>query len=265
MRIALVIERLDLSRGGREASTAQIAAGLVARGCDVTVLCQSGSWTCDGVTVRELGTRGVLRVERLRNFINDVQEDIQSQKYDIVHATLPVPGANVYQPRGGTIPGQRQAARRRRAVPLALVAGLADGLNLRRREMAKLEREVVADDNVLCLAVSEMVAKEFADHYDRTRGVRVIYNGVEVPDPTHEQWAHHRQRLRFTMDLGRGDAIFLTVARNFRLKAIDQAIIAFAKWYHLPYRTTDGRLVVVGRDVVEGYQRFAGLREVVVG
>ena len=68
MKIALVIEQLDTARGGREVSTAQIASGLARRGHEVTVLCQQAHWQCEGVRVQKLGTRGLLRTQRLRNF-----------------------------------------------------------------------------------------------------------------------------------------------------------------------------------------------------
>ncbi len=262
MRIALVIERMDLSRGGRETSTAQIAAGLAARGHEVSIICQSGSWESVGIEIRALGRRGVLRVQQLRNFIADAAEEVSGQRYDIVHAMLPLPGADVYQPRGGTVPAQRQAGCRRRSAAAGLAAKLAEPTNLCRCEMAKLERRVVADEKVLCLAVSEMVAREFADHYGRTDHVRVIYNGVNVPDPADDQWSHRRQQLRSGMGLGRDDPVFLTVARNFRLKAVDQTIVAFAKWFHSHEGKVNGGLVVVGRDAVHSYERYAGRLDV---
>lgn len=262
MRIALVIERMDLSRGGRETSTAQIAEALAARGHEVAIICQSGSWKPAGVQILELGRRGLLRVQQLRNFIADAAEEISGRRYGVVHAMLPVPGADVYQPRGGTAGGRRQAGRRRRSAAANLAAKSAEALNLWRREMAELERRVVADQKVMCLAVSEMVAREFADHYGRTGRVRVIYNAVDVPERSDDQWSDRRRQLRFRMDIGPDDPVFLTIARNFRLKAVDRAIIAFAEWFHSHDGRVNGRLVVVGRDTVESYQRCAGLRDV---
>ena len=124
MNVALVIERMDCSRGGRETSTAQIAACLARRGVRVTILCQSGSWRAEGVAVCELGRRGLTRRGRLRGFVADVQREIAGGEFDIVHAMLPVPGANVYQLRGGTIPAQRAASRRRRSAVLRCLSRL---------------------------------------------------------------------------------------------------------------------------------------------
>jgi len=174
MKIAIVIERMDVSRGGRETSTAQIAAGLAKRGHHVTVICQRASWRCEGVRVRELGRRGLTRSGRMANFVADAQRAIEGQGFEIVHAMLPLPGANVYQLRGGTVPAQAAANIRRRTLAGKLAARVFAPLNTHRRNMAAMERAVVGSPDVLCLPVSQMVADELAGHYGRSENVRVI-------------------------------------------------------------------------------------------
>jgi len=261
MKIALVIERMDPSCGGREISTAQVAGGLARRGHDVTILCQSAKWSAEGVRVDALGRRGLLRVARRRNFVADVQRRIAAEAFDIVHAMLPVPGANVYQPRGGTVPGQIAGSAR----PWGRLGALrraGECLNRPRCWSAQLERQVVADPNVTCLAVSRMVAEELAEAYGRVHRVRVVFNAVDPPDATEEQRANWRQRRRFDLGIGPDDPLFLIVARNFRLKGVAESIAAFAKWFHSSPDQANPRLVIVGRDLVEGYQRMASLRDV---
>jgi len=260
MKVALVIERMDPSRGGRETSTAQIASHLVRRGCDVTIVCLQNAWSCDGVEVRRIPRRGVFRSQRLGNFIADAASVVAGGGFDVVHATLPVPGANVYQPRGGTIPGQLAASRRRRGI-FARVSTAFEPLNRGRRMLAELERALVRDEKVWCLPVSEMVAGELRDDLGRTRNVRVVYNAVDVPAADDEQRADWRQEVRYRLGAGVDDPIFITVAKNFPLKGVSETIRAFERWHHAhPQR--NGRLVVVGRENPEGYQRIAGLRGV---
>jgi len=261
MRIALVIERLDPFRGGREMSITQVAAGLAQRGHEVTILCQSGSWYGEGVQVAVLGRRGLLRVQRRRNFVTDVHAAIAAGHYDVVHTTLPITGAHVYQPRGGTVPGQ-MAASIRLWGRLGFLRRAMEVLNLSRRLTARLERLVVADPSVHCLAVSQMVADELREAYGRVDGVRVVYNGVEVPDCDIGQRADWRQRLRFQLNVGPQDPVFLTVASNFRLKGVVETIAAFSRWYHSHHGQVNARLVIVGRELVEGYERMASLRDV---
>ncbi|MFW6132634.1 MAG: glycosyltransferase family 4 protein [Planctomycetota bacterium] len=267
MRIALVIERMDPSRGGRERSTMQIARHLAARGHDVDVLCQGDAAAADPapdaggrVVCRPLGRRGLTYARRLAAFVGDVGDAVRGV-YDVVHATLPVPVADIYEPRGGTVPARMAASLRRRCLPARTVARATAGLNSRRRAMSRLEAQVVGDARIACLAVSRMVAREFAEHYGRSENVHVVYNAVDAPspdDPRRDDW---RQEQRFRLGMDRDEVLFLTVATNFALKGVDRTIEAFARWAHAA-RGRRGRLVIVGREHAEPYARHASLRDV---
>jgi UDP-glucose:(heptosyl)LPS alpha-1,3-glucosyltransferase len=261
MKIALVIERMDPARGGRETSTGQIAAVLAARGHEVTLLCQDARWEHPGVAVRALGRRGVLRTRRLGHFVQAVQREIATGAYDIVHATLPIPGVNVYQPRSGTMPAQAAASLRRRSWATRWLAAGAMNFQVHRRLLAGLETQLVRNTPCLLLPVSEMVAREFADHYDRTEGVQVVMNAADVAIVDEETWSHWRQKARYLLGAGAGSTVFLTVAKNFELKGVAELIRGFARWYHRA-KCPEAYLVIVGRENPEGYQRHAGLRDV---
>ena len=262
MKIALIIERMDTLRGGRETSTAQIAAGLARRGQDVTIICQRASWTHAGVTVRQLGSRGALRVERMRNFAADVAGALAQTKYDIVHAMSPMPCANVYQLRSGTVPGAIEGSSRRWKWLGSVRKALFEPLNFPRGQQGIWERQLVADSGVLMLPVSEMVAGEIQRHYGRTDNVRVVYNAVDVPDVAAAQRAQWRAELRRKLDLGESDTLFLSLATNFELKGVAETIRFFARWYHSAARKGDARLVIIGRSACEGYQRLGTMREI---
>ena len=262
MRIAWVIERMNAARGGRERSTAQVAAALADRGHQVTILCQQGSLDDQRIQVKALGRRGLTRGGRLARFIADVQAEMASGRYDLVHATLPVPGAHVYQVRGGTIPAQRDASLRRRSPLLGPALRALERLNRHRARMGRLERQVVADPQTLILPVSRMVATELAHYYGRRDDVVVVPNGVDAPPPDLEDRADWRQQSRYRLGVVRDDTVFVVIATNFELKGVDHTIAAFAQWYHSRRRRNLARLVIVGRELAEGYQRFAGMREV---
>jgi len=262
MNIALVIERFEPSRGGREKSTAQIASGLVRRGHRVTVLCRKGRATEGALEVRPLGGGGLLRAAALKRFVAAVGAQIRDRAFDIVHAMLPVPGCNVYQPRGGTVPAQAAASQRRRGALGGRAAALLGRWNLHRKAMGSLERVLVGDGNVLCLAVSDMVAQEFATYYSRSHNVRVIYNGVDVPDPDSEQRATWRQEVRYRLGMKQTDPLFLTVTRNFALKGVRETIFAVERWIHRRRPAGRPQFVFVGSGTTEGYQRIAGGREI---
>jgi UDP-glucose:(heptosyl)LPS alpha-1,3-glucosyltransferase len=262
MKIALVIERMDTAGGGREASTAEMACELVRRGHDVSIICQRAASEPDGVNVVALGRRGATRTSALKNLAADVQREIDGRRYDVVHATLPVVGANVYQPRGGKVPGQIAAGVRRRGRVGGFLSSLGGSFNRCRRLMGRLERQIVGDEKVVCLAVSAMVAAELADFYGRTEGVRIVYNGVADPPADEEKRADWRQKMRYTLGVERDNPVFITAAKNFPLKGVNEAIIAFAKWMDRTRFRHNARLLVVGREHVEGYRRIASLRQV---
>ncbi|MDP6045407.1 MAG: glycosyltransferase family 4 protein [Phycisphaerae bacterium] len=259
MNVALVIERIDLHRGGRETSTAQVASALAGNGCDVTIICQSGSWSGPGVEVLQVGVRGSSRTSRLQNFAADVTAAVSDRKFDIVQTTLPIPCANVYRPRGGTIPAQLQASLRRRSIAGRLLRKITEPFNSYRRTMARFERQLLTGGGAICLCVSRMVQDECRTHYGVSDGVDVVFNCVEVPGDDSRQV--DRKRIRDKIGAGPDDPVFLTVATNFELKGIAQGIEAFAKW-----RSESGcdgsRLVVVGRKSPDRYVQLAADRRV---
>jgi glycosyltransferase involved in cell wall biosynthesis len=262
MNIALIIEKMHASRGGREASTAQIAEGLALRGHGVSILCQQGELDIPGVEVRALGKRGLGRSGRLRNFVSDVHAALESGDFDVSHAMLPIPAADVYQPRGGTVPAQVDTSRRRRSLLARPLVDVGQYLNLHRQAMARLESVVTQDRGTWCLANSEMVAREFEQYYGRVENVRVVYNGVDLPDLSDEQMTEWRQEKRYRFGAGGDDLVFLTVATNLPLKGVDRAIRAFARWVHRRKDDRPAHLLVAGCDEVEGYRRRAGLNGV---
>jgi UDP-glucose:(heptosyl)LPS alpha-1,3-glucosyltransferase len=261
MNIALVIERMDPSRGGRETSTAQIAEALAARGHRVTILCQRAAWRAEGVAVVELGRRGLRRVRRLEHFVTDVQSVMTHHHYDIVHTSLPIPGANIYQVRGGTVPAQLAAIGCRWGLigPLHVAAAR---LSATRRRMGQLERQVMADPATRVLPVSQLVAEEVAAYYGRRDGVQVVFNAVDVPAVDAETRAHWRQEKRYRMGVDPATPVFLTVATNPGLKGVDHLIVAFARFFHNRPAGSDARLVVIGHHLPEGLIRHASLRDV---
>jgi len=254
MKVALVIERLDLLRGGRETSTAQAAEQLAALGCEVTIICQSGSWSSPDVDMLQVGARGDSRTSRLKNFAADVASAISKRGFDIVQTTLPLPQANVYRPRGGTIPAQLAASLRRRTPAGRLLRKVTEPVNSYRRVMTRYERQLLTGGGAICLCVSQMVKDECQEHYALDDGVEVVFNCVAVADQ--ENRLADRQRIRSRIGAGVDDPVFLTVATNFELKGVAQGIEAFAKW-----RSESGvlgaRLVVVGRKSPDRYVKLA--------
>ena len=257
MKIAVVIERMDLHRGGRERSTAQVSEALARCGHDVTILCREGSWENGSVEVVALGRRGTTRLQQLNAFLEDLTGKIKGEPYDIVHAMLPLPGANVYQLRSGTVPGQFEAAQRRRTGLKRWLARVGGRFNALRAYRRQLEQQVMADASVMCLPISEMVAGEIERYYGRTENVRVVYNAIDTPDPDAPERSEWRRLRREQLGLDEHAIVFLTAATNFELKGVAEAIEAFGRWRGSSGGQTTARLVVVGREAPSDYVRLA--------
>jgi len=256
VRIGIFIERFDPTRGGRERSTAEIARGLAARGCEVDVICTTGSDGGDGVNVVPLGKSLLRRTVTRRRFVRAAEGMIADGTHDVTHAMLPIPTADVYQLRSGTLPGS-YAGNLRPLGPLRRqIRRLTWQGNRLRALQGRLEAQVIADIRTRCLPVSHMVAEEIRRHYGRTENVRVIFNGVAaptVPEATRAEWrAGVRQAWRLP------DEAFVLVcpAMNFMLKGVAQTLRAFGRFARrLPGGAA--HLVVLGREMPEGYERLA--------
>ncbi len=256
MNVALVVKQMNVLCGGLEIYTARLATSLAQRGHTVTILCQAGSWQppCDGITLEPLGRAGGRGGRRLRTFVAAVERAAANGRFDVVHAMLPVPGADLYHPHGGTAPGATAGSLRRRPTLLRPVVRLVNTLNTGRRAGYRLERRIVTENRTLCLCVSERVAEEFRRHYDHTR-TRVVFNSVPSPPP-HEVRLASRQRLRGELGIGPEALVLITAAMNFELKGVTEEIKAFARWTR-SRDAVEAHLVLVGREHVDRYRRLA--------
>ena len=246
MKIALVIEKLS-SRGGREKSTAQIAAELARRGYQVTILCQhadeASRLALPGVAIQELPSRCPLRWGKLSGFARAVRQAAAQGAFDVVHAMLPLPGADVYQVRGGTVPGNRQAGLMRRHGLGKAFARVGCLFNLTRRAQARLEARAAADEGMRWLTVSDLVAGEVRRFYGRGKGVRTVYNAVEIPTADAAQRRAWRDQVRRRHGIGDDQLVLLSVAANWPLKGMDYLLRAFSQWSP---GHPDARLLLVG-------------------
>ncbi len=265
MNIALIIERIEIWRGGAERSTMAFANHLARRGCRVQVLTTSQIPSTPSLTIVPIKARGTFRSWRTWRFAQGAARYVRENDFDVVHSITPCPEADVYQPRGGTVPEmlarnvalrsslwQRQAKR------------LSQRLNVKYRVIADLERRLLTrKPPPWVIAISQYVVDQLHRHYrfDRSR-IRLIFNGVD-PDTTPEaERIAHRREIRRQLELGIDDLLVLCVAHNFKLKGVSKLIEALAR---CPSRDgartspTRGRTVavIVGRDNPAPFGRLA--------
>lgn len=256
MNIALVSEWLDAGRGGAETSVVQFLQRLRAHPVQVHVFTRSRSPAISGITVHTVRARGWSRAARSRSFRRQVEAELPRHPFDVVHAVTPCRGADIYQPRGGTVAEsiRRNLALRPRGLARWIKRG-ANRLNIKLQGDLAAEREMMRGGAVVA-ALSNYVARQVREHYqwpdDR---IRLIYNGVDTPLRSADERAANRAALRRELGVADQEVLVLLLAHNFRLKGVAswmqaQALL-MARGVH------QIRALVVGRGVNAAWRRRA--------
>jgi len=231
MRIALVMERFDVHRGGAERSACELACALTNQGHDVTMLAghvaMASTKTLPFALMRVPG-RARSRTGWWRQFQNALGDQLAKGSFDVVHSLVPTLLADVYQPRGGSqvFGAQRHAC----SYPPAWRRWKqwTAGLNGPRRARAAAERQLCQTPaGPIVAAVSAYVASQYQDLYGLSQDrLRVIRNGVNVTVIRNETAIEQGRTLREMMQRHGGCTTFLFVAENLRLKGLRPLLAA---------------------------------------
>ncbi len=255
MKIAIVIERFEAWRGGAETSTLELARLLKARGHSIHVITTTNAPSSPDITIHRIPAPTLLRPLRTAAFIRKATAFLQRHPFDLVHAISPMPGADVYQPRGGLLTEtlERNVATRASA-PRRMLKQAMQAMNLKQRSLADLERDVFREGGPLIAAVSQYVARQCERLYGATSPrVRVVFNGVNPPIVPRDEQEKLRSTVRKQYQVAGDTLLLLFIAHNFRLKGLSPLIDITARLVDGGF--TDFRLLVVGRDNPVGYQR----------
>lgn len=255
MNVALIIERIEPWRGGAETSTLRFAECLARHDCRVTVLTTSLVQSRPDLTMVPLQAGRSLRSARTLAFAKRAADHVRSRRYDVVHAITPALSADVYQPRGGTIPETlaRNVAIRESSARRGLKR-VGQALNLKYRALARMESRLLGSRPApWVVAISDYVADQLQRHYalDPARVVRV-YNGVDPDLSTASERELDATQVRRQYHISPDDLLVLCVAHNFKLKGVARLIEALARPAASTYRA-----LIVGRDNVMPYARLA--------
>jgi UDP-glucose:(heptosyl)LPS alpha-1,3-glucosyltransferase len=215
----------------------------------VTVLCQSAGEDLPapppGVTIRPVAERGG-GTSGLKRLAAATRTAAERGEYDVIHGTLPVPGCNVYQPRGGTEAGQAAYRASRRCCAASRSLGtLLRRLHGARRLRSRWERQLVAQPAARCLAVSGMIAEEFANLLKRTGGVDTIRNGVDIPQTTPAERASQRREIRRQLGIADEALVAVSPCGGSKLKGQDETLRAWSAW-SADVAPAGARLVILG-------------------
>ncbi len=260
MKVAIIIERYDISQGGAEWLVFELASALSQFGVEVNILAAHGDNTA--ANTRILCKTGHTKRISLASFAKLISHHLHQNHYDIVHSVIPLAFADVYQPPGGSFAEAqlRNAASYRSRFVISYKKATAL-LNWRRTEMLWAERKLCKDpDGPVIAALSNYVIDQFKKRYDLgSERLALIPNGVITDREVNiEDAEKSRRQIYSRLALKESDkpVFFLFGANNFRLKGLNVLIEAIALLSKLetprkPY------LIVVGRGKINKYHHKA--------
>lgn len=257
MHIALVMERIETWRGGAEMSTLQFVHHLTTLGCRVSIVTASYAPSTPRYTIVPIRANRWLRAVRTWLFAHRAAAYVRKHDFDIVHAITPCPAADVYQPRGGTVPetlARNLALRPRGRRGLKF---LGQKSSLKYLVVGGLERRLLTRrPPPIVIAISQYVREQLARDYGLdSDSVRLIFNGVD-PDPVAPaQRREDRWRMRRQYHLADEDMLLLFVANNFKLKGAGRLLEALATLHRKDAGGRFGRVraLLTGRGDPAGY------------
>jgi UDP-glucose:(heptosyl)LPS alpha-1,3-glucosyltransferase len=223
VRVALVTEWLDAWRGGAETSTRQFMHHLMDAGVELHVYTRSRPSPVPGLFVHSVSGAAMSRTRKSVNFGLRVERMLADEAFDIVHTFVPIRWADVYQPRGGSVPEtmERNIALRSSAATRRLKR-YANRLNFKQRYTARMERAMLeSPSQPTVAAISKYVVRQFEQHYELpSERIRLIFNGVDQDPLPHRQREAERAALREEFGIKDDEILVLEVAHNFRLKGV---------------------------------------------
>ncbi len=226
MKVVLIIEQLDLSRGGAERSTFEFAERLADNDLSVTIVTGKTKLlpTKYKSAIINFDIKNRSRLTSLILFCKAAERLLRSEQFDIIHAITPIKSADIYQPRGGLIDEtHRQNVMRRTG--LSRLAKRIVGPNLRQRYIRNIERHLAANTDCKFLAVSDYVRRQCKEHLNLSDSrIKVIFNAVELERLNTDVSPDQRKTIRAKLNIAEGQLVGLFIANNFKLKGLSAII-----------------------------------------
>jgi UDP-glucose:(heptosyl)LPS alpha-1,3-glucosyltransferase len=244
VKIGLIIFRGDAARGGAERYTVDLAAKLAAREHQVNLIASRFGDTVPGVGAIPIHATAATRAGRYLAFLDGVDAHLSQERYDIVHAMLPVRSCDIYHPHAGMAAAGIQTHLSHSTLPGRTAARLANRLNRKRQAYAATERRLLEGSHpplVLCL--SDYVKGSILKHYPHL-GERLtkLFNAVDLEKFDPARTAAARLALRARLGIGSDRVVALMIAQHFERKGLPQLIDAVAQV------SAPITVVVVGKD-----------------
>ena len=258
MKIALVIERFNIALGGAERSVYEIAERLRQTGQQVTILASVAPANAPGV-VALCGHDPHKRIS-FGVYRNALMKHFKANNYDLIHSTLPLNEADIYQPRGGSY--IETYIRNAASYPNPLIAAFKRATyftNLKRMQYLRAEQDLCRNGRAVIAALSNYVRSQYKRHFNLPDDrIFMTPNGVDTELAIDlAAAAKNEQDIIRTLNLDRTKTTLLLFgANNFRLKGLYDLLAAMAGFKR---QTSDRRiaLIVAGSGKQTPYRRLA--------
>jgi UDP-glucose:(heptosyl)LPS alpha-1,3-glucosyltransferase len=255
LKIGLIILHADPNRGGAERYTADLAAVLRRRGHEASLIASSFGPGQQAPQDVLLDTGSRTRLGAYLQFLDLLDPHLINNRYDIVHAMLPVRNCDVYHPHAGMAAEAITGGHLKHEGPMMqMVSRVATRLNRRRQRFAMVERLLLTKAHppvVLCL--SEYVKRNVRRHYElKDERLPTLFNAVDLErfNPRARPDAGRLIRERF--GIKSRQIVGLMIAQDFARKGLREAIVAAAA-----LRDASVTLLVVGKQDPAPYRRLA--------
>jgi UDP-glucose:(heptosyl)LPS alpha-1,3-glucosyltransferase len=245
--------RADPARGGAEKYTFDLAKALAERNHQVSMVAATHSAAIPGVRQVSPPSLPRTKIGIYKSLLETLENHTREQRYDVVHAMLPVRRCDLYHPHAGLAVESLASGHLKHPGALQRVFGLLfNQLNARRRLFASVERQMVREcDDMAIVCLSDYIRESVRRHYPLPEArLPLLFNAVDI-------WQLDPQRLpsagaskRAELGIRPDQLMALMVAQDFSRKGLRQAIQAMARMPRSQFV-----LVVVGKDDPAPYRR----------
>lgn len=260
-KIAIIIERADVSLGGAERSVFEMADAISKTGIEVDILAAKGYRDTKNIHIL-CGDSHSKRTGYF-TFAKAIKRHLSENRYSLIHSVLPFTFADIYQPRGGTYAEAiLRNAESFQNKSMVFYKKLTAFTNFRRSILLHAERKLckATKGGPIIIAISKYVAEQFKRHYSVSDDrIVIVLNGIKIRTETDLSKAGNlRAKILAQLEIKESDnpVFFLFIANNFRLKGLDVLIKAM-RLVTARKTSRPGFLIVVGKGDMKKYHRLA--------
>lgn len=257
MKIALITYRADPARGGAERYTCNLARALTERGHAVSIVhaTPAGYPLATGIAHTLMKASSLTRAGRYQAFLHSVENHLQNEHFDIVHAMLPTHHCDIYQPHAGLAMSALTSRGFKNTSPLMRkLSRWATSLNQKRRLYANTEFTLLTSrpaPAVICLSRTMSTQLQSIVQIDPDNLI-VIPNAIDLKRYDRALRPDAGADVRRQFGIAPQQQVGLFLAQDFARKGLKASLHAVAQ-LHDPAFT----LLVVGPDNPAPFQRLA--------